>query len=82
VNIGSGTSVWSSIWSRRSGGFRGYPPSRRLIDALESGGPVSVEGRELEGRGIPKVSLRRRQWFDRFSVSPDDSVVPTESPED
>jgi hypothetical protein len=63
------------------GRFPWYPPPRRLLDELEAGLPVVVEGRELRGRSVPKVPLRREQAYAWFEVSPGDTVTPAETPE-
>lgn len=68
--------VESTGWRRR------YGRNRRVLDALESGRPAIVQGRNLSGWGIPKVSsLRREDAFRWFAVTPDDRVVLAESPE-
>ena len=52
----------------------------RVLDGLEAGVPVVVQGRRLKGWGVPRVPLRRDQAFQWFTVCPDDSVTPAESP--
>jgi hypothetical protein len=42
---------------------------------------VLLQGRGLKGCGVPRVRLRRDQAFAWFVVSPNDSIVPTESPD-
>jgi hypothetical protein len=45
------------------------------------GGPVVLQGRNLSGRGVPKMPLRRDQWSDWFVVLPDDTFTPTDDPD-
>ncbi|AHC27816.1 MULTISPECIES: hypothetical protein [Mycobacteriaceae] len=37
-----------------------------LLDALEAGRPAVLEGRQLRGRSLPEVTLRREQALDWF----------------
>jgi hypothetical protein len=48
--------------------------SRALLDALEAGEPVQLQGRQLRGRSLPAMPLRRDQASDWFEVSADDTV--------
>jgi hypothetical protein len=56
-------------------------PASRLLRALEAGDPVVVEGRNLRGRSVPDVKLRRDQAFAWFEVRSDDTVRPAAPPE-
>lgn len=53
-------------------------PRSKLLDDLEAGRSVRLQGRQLRGRSLPDARLRRDQAFDWFQVSFDDevSVVP------
>lgn len=69
-------------WRYTEAGQRGEPPPDRwltprppLLDDLEAGRPVRLQGRRLRGRGLPEVPLRRDQAFDWFEVSRDDSML-------
>jgi hypothetical protein len=55
---------------------------RHLLDALEAGEPVVVRGHDLGGWSIPAVPLspEQKQWPNWYSVTPDDRIVPAESP--
>jgi hypothetical protein len=53
--------------------------SRRKLDALEASRPVVLEGRQLKGWGVPRVPMRIEDAFNRFVVSPDDTVVPAQT---
>jgi hypothetical protein len=55
---------------------------KQLLDDLELGRPVILQGRRLKGWGIPRVPLQRSDAFQWFKVSHNDSVVPAQSPED
>lgn len=50
-------------------------PRSKLLDDLEAGRPVRLEGRSLRGHHLPDCRLRRDQAFDWFKVGPDDSVT-------
>lgn len=52
-------------------------PRTALLGDLEAGGPVRLQGRQLRGRSLPDVRLRRNQTFDWFEVSPDDTMRST-----
>lgn len=52
------------------------PPRQTvLLDALEAGEPARVQGRDLRGRDLPEVRLRREQAFDWFEVNSKDIVT-------
>lgn len=51
-----------------------------LLDDLEAGLPVVVQGWDLRGHSLPDVHLRRDQAFDWFEVRPDDTIRPCPPP--
>ena len=53
-------------------------PVRRtpLLDDLEAGRPVVLQGRRLKGHSMPDTHVRRDQAFDWFEVRPDDTIRP------
>jgi hypothetical protein len=55
---------------------------RRLLDALETGEPVVVRGHDLGGWDIRAVPLspEQKDWPNWYTVTPDDHIVPAESP--
>jgi hypothetical protein len=56
--------------------------SEHLLNALEAGEPAVFSGHNLGGNGIPKVPLSAEQkdWPNYYTVTPDDRIVPAESP--
>jgi hypothetical protein len=57
---------------------------RHLLDALEAGQPVVVRGHDLGGWNFPKVPLSAQQKDcpNYYTVTPDDRIVPADSPVD
>ena len=51
-------------------------PRSQLLDDLEAGRPVHLQGRQLRGHSLPDARLRRDQAFDWFEVRTDDSLNP------
>jgi hypothetical protein len=47
-----------------------------LLDDLEAGRPVVLQGRQLKGHSMPDTHVRRDQAFDWFEVRPDDTIRP------
>jgi hypothetical protein len=59
-----------------------FQRSRHKLNALEAGEPTVFSGHGLGGNGIPKVPLSAEQkdWPNYYTVTPDDRIVPAESP--
>ncbi len=49
-------------------------PRNAVLDALEAGKPVTLQGRNLRGVSLPSVPLRRKDAFEWFEIGADDSV--------